>query len=515
MPISKRIPDYISRKTKIDSGPLLARVVGHLDPTRTGSLEVTLLRDQGNNIGDEAQTFIVKCASPFFGYTAYEYTGDNTVASGATPTAAFNDTQKSYGMWMVPPDVGVTVLVVFVDGKPDQGFWIGCIPSSFANNMVPGIAAAESVDLSAEDKRKYDTSLLPVAEINRRANAKNERQSNPDKIKKPVHPLADKLLTQGLLADNARGVTSSSSRREAPSMVFGISTPGPLDKTAGAKVGRIGTGSKQTNNFVSRLGGTQFVMDDGDDQFVRKTPASEGPPEYANVIDGEKGNNTIPKDECVRIRTRTGHQILMHNSEDLIYIGNAKGTTWVELTSNGKIDIYAEDSISIHTQQDLNIRADRDINMEAGRNFNLKALGRVQIESGADTNLIIGNDGKITTSNNLDVNTGEANKFTAGSSTDILTTDGDHTETANNIYMNSGPDNPATPASSAERLTTYPNPVTNPKEISWAGNRYQVTDQDLHSIMKRIPMHEPWANHENLNPAKARPNETDREQDDE
>ena len=72
----------------------------------------------------------------------------------------------------------------------------------------------------------------------------------------------------------------------------------------------------------------------------------------------------------IRLRTRTGHQILMHNTEDLIYVGNAKGTAWIELSSNGKIDIYARDSISVHTENDLNFTADRDINFQAGREFN-------------------------------------------------------------------------------------------------------------------------------------------------
>ena len=50
-------------------------------------------------------------------------------------------------------------------------------------------------------------------------------------------------------------------------------------------------------------------------------------------------------------------QILLHNSEDLIYIGNGRGTAWVELTSNGKIDVYAKDSINFRTETDLNIKA--------------------------------------------------------------------------------------------------------------------------------------------------------------
>jgi hypothetical protein len=159
-------------------------------------------------------------------------------------------------------------------------------------------------------------------------------------------------------------------------------------------------------------------MDDGDDKFLRKTTASEGPPEYANAEAGETdGNPTLPQNELVRIKTRTGHQILLHNTEDLIYISNARGTAWIELTSDGKIDIHANDSISIHTEADLNFVAERDINLEAGRNVNVKASakwsdgklyqdelesGRIQLESMFNTNIDAGANLAITTNQYVD-----------------------------------------------------------------------------------------------------------------
>lgn len=416
----KRTAANITKNVDIGTGPYLAKVVSHLDPTFMGGLEVTLLREQGNILGDENQTYVVRCATPFFGSTPYEYMGSNK--------ADFNDTQKSYGMWFVPPDVGVTVMVVFIDGNPAEGFWIACIPSRFANNMIPGIAASTAVELVDADKKKYDTSLpLPVGEINRLINGKEERSLDAEKIKKPVHPIAEHLLEQGLLEDDVRGFTTSSSRREAPSAVFGISTPGPLDKRNGAKRAKLGAIQDRSPGTVpvSRLGGTQIVMDDGNDRFQRKKPAGEQGQggAYADTLNGERGDPEIPASEFFRVRTRTGHQLLFHNSEDLIYIGNARGTSWIELTSNGKIDIFAEDSISIHTKNDLNIRANRDINLEAGRNVNIKATaeyqdptklyetknifdatgnesGRVQIESVQNMNLLIGRNGKIHLRNN-------------------------------------------------------------------------------------------------------------------
>jgi hypothetical protein len=478
----------------IGTGIYLAKVISHLDASFMGGLEVTLLKDDGNVIGESSQTYPVKFASPFFGNTAFEFMGYNT--------ADFDDTQKSYGMWFVPPDVGVTVLVVFIDGRTDQGYWFGCVPGRFINHMVPGIATSEVTIPPTGQEETYDVGSLPSAEINRRSNDLGESLAI-EKIPRAMHPIADRFLEQGLLADDVRGTTTASSRRNVPSQVFGISTPGPLDYAG--KRNYIGASDSPTESPVpvSRLGGTQFVMDDGDQRYNRATNASEGGPEYLEAPEGEP---RIPKDELLRFRTRTGHQILMHNSEDLIYIGNARGTAWIELTSDGKIDIFAEDSISIHTKQDLNIRADRDINMEAGRNINLRSIERFHTESGGDTEIIIGANGNITTAINMNIGTGLANYISAGGNTNILS-GGSHFETASTIHMNGIPATPATPALP---LGLHDNVVVDNTAVEWKEKRYQ-SEEPLKSIMKRVPMHEPWPNHENLDPLSVKPDMTDRE----
>lgn len=418
-------------------GPFLARVVSNIDPTYMGMLEVEILNPVGGSTS-EGQLHQVKYMSPFWGQTSVDHVGEDP--------NDYNQTQKSYGMWMVPPDVGATVIIIFIDGDPRKGYWIGCVPDENMNFMVPGIAATENVVEGG--------GRIPVAEYNKKI---NEGPTDPTRFKKPRHPLADVLENQGdkskggLLKDDIRGTTTSSARREAPSSVFGISTPGPLDKQSNSKTGSIGKlEHKIPNAPVSRLGGTTFVMDDGDDKFLRKMPAHQGPPEYVAVEQGEKGGNvTIPHNECVRIRTRTGHQILMHNSEDLIYIGNARGTTWIELTSLGKIDIYAKDSISIHTENDFNVTADRDINFTAKRNVNINA----------------GNSIFATATTNYEIKAGADGKLTAGGSTNIKS-GGNHIETASNIHMNGPAASPATAALKANR----------------------------------IPLMEPWEGHENLDP---------------
>lgn len=444
-------------------GPFLAKVVSHLDPGYMGTLEVQLEHEVGNDAAKEGQLHVVRYMSPFAGQTSVEFVGEDET---------YDNAQKSYGFWMVPPDVGTTVLVFFVEGDPRKGYWLGCVRDEGMNFMVPGVAATSYVVDGIEER-------VPVAEYNKTALPVGNSDST--KNRKAQHPLAETLQQQGLLKDDIRGITTSSARREVPSSVFGISTPGPLDKRANAPKASFGKAEHKIPGApVSRLGGTTFVMDDGDDKFLRKKPAGEGPPEYASVEQDElDGDKTIPHNELVRIRTRTGHQILLHNSEDLIYIGNARGTTWIELTSNGKIDIFATDSISIRTKADFNFYADRDINFEAKRNINIKAGEEMQVETGLDHNVIVGRNGKLTVTGNMDMNA-----------------TGNYKETAARIDMN-GP-----VATKALRLKTH-----NLPDVATPG-----TDMtEMISIMRRAPTAEPYPQHENLDPTKVAKDKTNRD----
>ena len=367
-----------------DAGPFLAKIVSHLDPTYMGTLEVQILHESGNDEDREGQLRTVKYLNPFYGSTHVDYVSD------ASDT--HDNTQKAYGMWMIPPDVGTIVMVIFIGGDTRKGYWMGCVQNEDMNFAIPGYAATQYV---SGDSRETDTEKerVPVGEYNKIIHPDTE--SDTTKKDKPEHPGATAMEKQGLLKDDIRGITTSSARREVPSMVFGISTPGPVDKAG--KIGKVGKYEhKIPNAFVSRLGGSSFVMDDGDDKFLRKKTASEGPPEYAAVELGETdGIKTILHNELIRLRTRTGHQILMHNSEDLIYIGNSRGTAWIELTSDGKMEVYAEDSISFRTKQDFNFYADRDINIEAGRNFNTKVKGEKHTHVIGDQILIVDGNQKV------------------------------------------------------------------------------------------------------------------------
>jgi predicted chitinase len=247
------------------------------------------------------------------------------------------------------------------------------------------------------------------------------------------------------------------------------------------------------------------------------------------------------QNELVRIRTRTGHQILLHNSQDLIYIGNSKGTTWLEMTSMGKIDIYAADSISIHTEADFNFRADRDINIEAGRNIHMRAGknmetnvvgynylvvdGDQKISVRGSHNETIGASSNITVATGYDVEAGANINFSAEGAVSLacegninlgtaatlnLGANGNVLVSGSNVHLNgpaAGAPNIATSAEPPPDLPLFSLPN---KQVSygWSDGKFYNTGT-IKTIMQRVPTHEPWPQHENVNPTKFSPAATD------
>ena len=363
-----RTADIAENKYGSEPGIYIGRVVSHLDGKFMGALKVMLLKvtESGNDYQEANQLLTCHYASPFTGQTPFQNVGANDT---------YQESQQSYGFWAVPPDIGTRVIVLKIEGASDFGFWVGCVQDEFMNFMVPDGRPATVNNNQAQK--------LPTGEYNKAlVNADGETQ--PTRYPKPVNEdFVDTLAEQGLLEDDIRGLTSSSARREVPSAVFGMNTPGPLDKRDGAPRHGRGPTGVEASVPSSRLGGTSIVMDDGDDKILRVGSPEDSPSEYVDIenTDGT-GDVTLPANELFRVRTRTGHQILLHNTEDLIYIGNSRGTSWIEMTSNGKIDIYAEDSVSIHSSQDLNFSADRDINLNATAHINISAGETIKSTAG-------------------------------------------------------------------------------------------------------------------------------------
>ena len=441
-------------------GPFYGVVKNTNDSIRSGRIQVYITAFADGNEDDESKWTTVSYMPQFFGSTPY-----NPAKEGLG--SYIDGNSNSYGMWFTPPDVGITVLCVFVNGDRSQGYYIGTAPDQSIGHMVPAVGASTSFVTENENQAAYFNGAirLPVVEINTNNIALEESSRFFDKPK-PVHSVvAETMFRQGLIKDPERGPIGSSSQRESPSAVYGISTPGPAVYQGGMKFGEIqeqidaGTLKPQDLKVVGRVGGHSMVMDDGD-------------------IDGTN--------RLLRFRTTSGHQITMSDSGDFFYITHANGLAWFELGAQGTLDVYATNSINLRTRGDINLHADRDINMYAGGSIKAKAVEDIKLQAEADFTAIAQQNLRLYSKSYIGIKAdgslalqsatgswegGSALKFTAGG-IDLNGPAADSVSAPNNI------------------TTTILDDTTFSSATGWT-----VETDGLESIVTRAPTHEPYPYH--------------------
>lgn len=352
-----KLPERVRREdtpgVRIDSGPFIGIIKNNNDPIRSGRLQVWI-PDLGGEEGNPQNWRTVAYASPFAGVTYQPNTSKNN---------KFSEVQHSYGMWAVPPDIGNQVICLFINGDANRGYWFACVNPNLSHHMVPGLAGSTNVDNSQTEptlKNKFNTaaSNWPVAEFNEnnQANIKPGWSNNL----KPVHEFqANVLIQQGLDRDTIRGAIKSSSQRESPSTVFGISTPGrpindPMENPSFESKLKAGTLTEADYAVRGRKGGHTFVMDDGE----------------------QMGSSQL-----MRLRTAGGHQLLMNDSDRIVYLANSDGSVWLEFTGAGFINLYSSSGINLRTEGDFNIHSDKNVNINANDSIKMKAGNLFATES--------------------------------------------------------------------------------------------------------------------------------------
>jgi hypothetical protein len=336
-----------------DPGPYLATVKTAVDPLRMGRLGVNI--PALTNTTDPKASQITWCQylSPFYGVKSLK-------ATSKTDPYDFKATQQSYGMWAVPPDVDTTVLVIFAKGENQNAnaFWMGCVQDPMTNQMVPGNGstdktrvAANNTDFSQNKQELYGTDVVPAGEKNRNMFGPGDTISSADKWNYPINDiLAKQLELEGLIQDQIRGTTTSSARRETPSQVFGWNTPGRIRTDSEPKnIGLNGAPVK-----VDRESGHSFVMDDG---------AADG------------------TNQLTRLRTASGHQLLMHDTEGVVYLANGSGKAFIEMDRDGTISVYSDGGINMRSGRDFNIHSDMNINFHAKGAINFTSETNVALNA--------------------------------------------------------------------------------------------------------------------------------------
>lgn len=495
---------------------------GTVNDRKTGQLEF----DQKQRLG------WIQCypLMPFFG-------SDGNRVKDSTGRNAFNGGDvSSYGFW-ANPRIGDQVGILFSHGDIARAYWIGAVPKYYSNISTPSIVGvgqdvmdADVLETSLGGQKIPPDALIPTLEKTRDISGVVGATRRFDDVY-PARSYLANLLISGLINDTFRGAGLSSSRRESPSYVTGLKSPGwdydsekyNVNATTGDKfddtpVGAPITAASSRSRYIGLSSeGHQFVMDDH------------------------------PDHQGVRLRTSAGSQIYFNDggttgesaNDAFIYISTAKGNVWIELQDDGDINVYGAGSGSFHFEGDLNLTAGKSVNIEAGVDLNLKAggnhtmdvvgtsnerysnknieAGSYSINASGSANFSSAGSFDMSVGGEYKVSSGAGMHFTAGSgyrvssAADISLSGLSISEEASNIdvkalgayretapagiFMNSGSGTPATPATPASPAGTATIPGLNkvpskptPEQIALG----QEPEAELFALAPVVPQHQPW-----------------------
>ena len=397
--------------------------------------------------------------SNFFGQVA------GSGGQGADDHGTYKSNPSSYGEWHAPPDIGTKVICIFVNGDPNYGFYIGCVPDAETLQMVPAIGSSDNILVNDGEATSYGgATRLPVTNINTNNKSKADSPTFNDTAR-PVHSYSASIMNQqGIIRDPIRGPISSSASREAASRVgWGVSTPGrPIydggyDDQTIAK--NLDESKAQQLKVVARRGGHSIVMDDGD---------------------------IIGRDQLVRIRTALGHQILMSDDGQTLMILHSNGQSYIELGKEGTVDIFSTNSFNVRTQGDINLHADRNINIHAMENLNIQAKN-IQTNSEEKTQVRAGSDINMNSTGKLTGLAGGAIAWGAGGDASLVG-GGQAYVNGSKVNLNSG-----APGTSPEAVSTIPL-VAQTDTLFDQDKGFIAAPGKLLTIASRAPAHAPWAN---------------------
>lgn len=350
--------------------PVFAIVKDNIDPVRSGRIRVYVAGMSSLDANDEQAWITVQLLTPFTGHTEGDRDPDETFndMGKSTPSKYLNN-PTAYGFWYSPPDLESKVVVIFIEGDPTYGFWIGATPRGDVLHTAPAVGCIDPSKIifyGAQASILGGARKLPVTNIH------PSESDDPGflDLKKPLHAYeAATLNQQGLIRDQTRGTIGSFAQRESPSRLgFGVLTPGRPIYAGGyrdADFPEILPGcSDPSLKVLTRRTGHSLVMDDGS-------------------IEGY--------DNLVRLRTSHGHQLIMNDTEQTIFLIHANGQSWIEMGLEGTIDAYSTNSINMRTHGDINFHADRNISFHALESFKLCAKNIIT-ESEKTTKMKAGTD---------------------------------------------------------------------------------------------------------------------------
>tara|TARA_B100000989_G_scaffold74587_2_gene52633 strand:+ start:3364 stop:6435 length:3072 start_codon:yes stop_codon:yes gene_type:complete len=443
-------PQYSSsniRGVSQERGIVIGVVKANVHGSHMGVIQV-YIAEMSTDESDKSQWRTVRYCTPF--YSRVDNSGDKDT---------FNETKVPAGIVTPPPDLGTTVLCFFPQGRNADGFYFACVPDTFMMQTLPEPTLYEGY-IGGEFNDNN-----PLRKTDKITNWKSQHR--------PVDFLTQQIVNdQGLYRDKVRGLNNSGYMRESPSEIIGISSKGR----------RI---TDQGKDFLKENSSAIKSLPNNSDAKIIKAllgPNNRRKGHSIALDDGDIDGNS----NQIRLRTSTGHQILMNDTEGVIYVGNADGSVWIELGKSGTLDVYAQDSINFRSKN-LNFHADENIKFHSKGYTQIVSEQQLHLQSEDDLVLQSSADAGIT-SNAFSVKASGSMNLSGGATSSIKSSG--IMSVSGSIVMLQGPSlggKTAKPVRPQMKLDPKYDP---------AQQRYILTrDSTITTTVDRLATHEPFVGH--------------------
>ncbi|MFY0655416.1 MAG: hypothetical protein JXR12_01430 [Neptunomonas phycophila] len=367
MSIFKEVYNLDQQKTALPS-VTVGKVVNTNDPQQMGRIQVYVPTLGHNGVifdhtsESELHYFWVSYASPMAGADSTQLRGPNDGES--------TEGIASYGMWSIPK-VGTDVLIAVVDGDQRQLYWFACLfPYATPHTLPHGRYIDEGGTVDG-----------PLA-------------SNESQIK----PLYDNL-TKAFAGDRtapewiSRGADYSAaavSQRQISYTDHPVTSTKPEDfekdvtEPDGQKAGRD---QKYTQGYaVNRLDPDKATDTEDYSKKGNDTPKNmestvnsfTSPGGHAWAMDDRAENNRM------RFRTSTGHQIIMDDTNERIYVATNEGRNYIEMDSDGHIYVFTQESFSVRSEGDINFTTEKTFRVKSKEGIHLQTEDEYRLHAQKD-----------------------------------------------------------------------------------------------------------------------------------
>lgn len=422
----------------------------------------------------------------------------------------------SYGMW-APPKIGATVIVAQLDGNANYRLYMGCVYNQHLPHTLPH---GRYINLE-EPKTTTENNIEPLT-----TNAKQAFKT-PKSFEWKTRVADYSVSAVDDVVVNSLADLTDSNVPDDKDVVLQMSDGSTRTVRQGYGKNRNTTNPNRTYKLTN---GTPY-----ESQVYSWTT-----PGFHSISMDDR-----PENCRTRLRTTTGHQLILDDTNERIYLSTNQGKNWVEMDSNGNIDMYSERRISIHSENDLNLSSGGSIRMNAKDGIHTKTDGEYRIHAvkdihiKTDTNmrihtiedyLIQSVNTHVTTSDNalfniganMDVNISDNHTVTAGANVDVTCSNltanasasldlkggsGVNVESGADVNVLSGSNTQLTAGGlmsvlgssginmtgAAIHMNGPPASPAGPANTASAANIATLPEEKFAYNPNRIPTHEPWS----------------------